>query len=382
VPTLHLPDMNKTPITINPDWLEFILIGQIKDSKRDGEYIELPANFVLKELGYGTKHFCFNYEVYYEGLLFGTLRTEPRNDKIMDANWQQFKIENERLYEKGYIELCSKLFASLGSSVRNISRLDIAADGFGFMDLMKRYDSGKIDKRGKAKYTLYKDNQRKIEGFDIGSKKSDKAITGYLKSEEIEKSNKHYIKEFWKRSGLPNWDNGEVERLEIRLKNNAIVKIENFDWERLENPEYLAGVMRKHFENYFDFHSPNCSNISRARKIEFINWDLISAERLEFATARKSTEYNRLKQNAKTMFWLYLGTGKRHYLQICREIVENINCLGWFIDKQDFWKREFRKQNKKGNFDYIPVWKQLKGNEQLKLTENFYFVGKLESKNS
>lgn len=363
--------MNKTQITINPDWLEFILIGELKPEKREEEYITMPDGFVLKDLGYGTKHFTCRYEVYFEGLSFGILRTTPRNDKIMDNMWQQFKVDNERLYEKGYIELCERFFDAIGSRVRNVSRLDIAADGYGFMRLIERFDRGMIEKIGKANYTLYKDTHRTIEGFDLGSKKSDKSITGYQKSKEIEKSNKHYIKEFWKRSGLSNFDGGNVERLEIRLKNNAIIKIEDFDWTRLEDPQYLAGIMKKQMNNFFDFRSINYSNVSRARKIEFINWSNIKAERLEFAEAKKTNEYNRLKQTAKTLFLLYLGTGKSYHLKICREIVENINCVVWFIDKQEFWRREFRKKNKSLNFDYIPLWRQLEVNEQLKLTESY-----------
>jgi len=375
---------NKTHITINPDWLEFILEGDLKfgEFHRDGEYLVLPKGWVLKELGYGTKHFSFNYEVYYEGILFGSLRTTPRNNKIMRETWQQFKIDNERLYEQGYIDRCQLFFKVIGSKVRNVSRLDIAADGFGFMQLMKRYTEGIINKRGKAGYTLYLNNAREIQGFDLGSKKSDKSITGYRKSIEIEKSNKRYILEFWRQSGLPNWDKGNVERLELRLKNNAIIKIEDFDWQRLEDPKYLAGVMKKHMVNYFDFHSANCSHVSRIKKIEFINWESVSAERLEFASARKSSEYQRMKQTAKTLYWLYLGTGYQYHLQVCREIVENINCVGWFIEKQEFWNREFNKQNKKCNFDYIPLWKQLEANEQLVLTESYNLSAQYAQKKS
>ena len=50
--------MNKTPITINPDWLEFILVGELKAQSVDGEYLEFAGGFVLKDLGYGTKQMC------------------------------------------------------------------------------------------------------------------------------------------------------------------------------------------------------------------------------------------------------------------------------------------------------------------------------------
>lgn len=366
--------MNKTRITINPDWLEFILVGELKDFRIEGEYMIFAAGFVLKNCFHGTKHFSNMYDVYFEGFNFGTLRTDPRNTEIMCAEWQQFKLYNERLYEKGYIKLCKLFFQAIGSKVRNLSRLDIAADGFGYMKLMKQFDSGYIEKIGKAKYTLYKDTHRNIEGFDLGSKASDKSITGYKKAATLEKSNKHYIREFWKKSELPGWESENVERLELRLRNNAIIKIEGFDWTRLEDPVYLAGVMKKQMENYFDFRNTLYSNVSRAKKIEFINWESVKAERLEFSKAKRSTEYNRLKQTAKTMYWLYMGTKRKYYLQVCIEIVENLNCVIWFMDKHKLWERQFIKIQSKKGFDYIPVWKIIKENDQLILTERKEFT--------
>jgi len=361
--------MNKTRITINPDWLEFILAGQLKQGKLDGEYIEYYGGFVLKDLGYGTKHFSRHFEVYHDGVILGSLRTTPRNDKILDPLWQQFKIENSRLYETGYIDLCIRFFNAIGSTVRNVSRLDIAADGFGFMRLMQRFEDGMIEKIGKADYTLYKNTHREIQGFDLGSKKSDKSICGYRKSKEIEKSGKKYIEQFWEKSGLPNWDGGNVERLEIRLKNNALKRIEDFDWTRLEDPHYLAGVMKLSMFNFFDFRQTTYSNQSRAKRIEFINWESVKAERLESATAKQGSEYLRLKQTAKTLYWLYLTTKSTYHLQIAQEVVTNINCISWFLDKKDHWKREYEKKMKGKAFEYLGLWENEQKYGQLKLTE-------------
>ena len=337
--------MNRTIVTINPDWLQFTLCGDLKKKASDGEYIELDNDFVLKDLGYGTKHFANQYEVWHEGVIFGNLRTEPRNDKVLQPDWQSFKMDNARLYEVGYVYRCNLFFETIGSKVRNVSRLDIAADGYGYMKLVQQWFAGMYYKKGKAKMKLYLDNNRKVEGFDIGSKQSDKAITGYLKSAEIQRSNKHYIKDFWKKSGLPNWDGGNVERLEIRLRNNAIIKIEGFDWERLEEPAYLAGVMKKQMENFFEFTNPMYSNISRAKTLDFINWDKIKCERLEYASAKKSSEYDRIKKAIKTIYWIHLQTNKLYHLQVCREMAENINCVVWFIEKHSHWKREFFKKH-------------------------------------
>lgn len=359
--------MGKTSITINPDWLQFTLIGDLKTKTSDSKYIELANGFVLKDLGYGTQHFIYQYEVWHEGVIFGNLRTEPRNDKVLQANWQSFKVDNARLYEVGYLDRCKLFFKTIGSEVRNCSKLDIAADGYGYMRVVQRCLAKMITKKGKAKLRAYFDNNMDVEGFDIGSKKSDKCITGYKKARRIEPDNKQYIRSFWKKSGLIGAETGDIERLELKLSNNAIIKIEGFDWTRLEEPEYLAGIMKKQMENFFEFVKPVYSNISRAITVEFINWSKIKCERLEFASAKQSTEYDRIKKAIKTNFWCFLQTGKRYYLQICHEQADNINCLVWFIEKNPYWKKEFEKKGQKKLFEYLPHWKTAKVNEQLKL---------------
>jgi len=372
--------MSNKHVTINPDWLEFMLEGQLKPHNIDGDYIELPDGFVLKELNGGTKHFTRRFEVYFEGLSFGNLRIIPRNDEILNPNWQQFKIDNERLYEVGYIDHCRRFFSAIGSQVRNVTRLDIAADGFGYMHLMKRFHAGMIEKVGRAKYTLHCGHSRQIEGFDIGSKASDKSLTGYRKADRIKADNKHYITEFWKKSGLQNWDSPNVERLEIRLKNAAMLRIESFDWQQLESSSYLAGIMKKQMHKFFEFRKSGSSNITRAKQIQFIDWDNVKADRLKFAEARRGDEVNRLKQTSKSLYWLYLGTRQQYYLQLVNEIVTNINCVIWFQEKSTLWRTEFDKKNnetqikglkKKREFAYIPLWKQLQSNEQLRLSENY-----------
>lgn len=362
--------MEYTKNTINLDWLEFILVGDLKIGKVVDEYIEYYGGFVLRDVGHGTKHWIRMYEVYHDGVLFGNLRLDPRDANVLDPFWQQFKVDNQRLYEKGTLELCKKFFKSIKSSVRNISRIDIACDGFGYTRIMERYHAGMINRIGKrAKYTLHC-HDRKVEGFDVGRKKSDKQITGYQKSNEIKKSGKEYIKLFWKRSGLRGWDSGNVERLEMRLKNNAIKKFEDFDWTRLEETAYLAGLMKKSCAKFFEFRHIHASNIARAKPICVIDWDNLRAERLEYKEAKERTEFIRLKQTAKTMFWIYLGCNSTVHLQIAQEIVTNINCVMWFIDKKEQWREEFEKKQKNKSFDYLNLWENESKTGQLILSEN------------
>ena len=153
--------------------------------------------------------------------------------------------------------------------------------------------SGEVDQVGRATISPCILPGRTVEGFYVGSKKSKKKlIRCYNKTKEIEQhSYKYYIKEVWERSGAFT-DGKEVERLELALRNDEIAKIEDFDWKRLEDPEYLAGIMKMCCENFFEFREPvpPGGNVSRAKKVAYVDWDSIASTKVEKATARKAAD--------------------------------------------------------------------------------------------
>ena len=70
------------------------------------------------------------------------------------------------------------------------------------------------------------------------------------------------------------------------------------------------------------------------------------------------------------MYWIYLGCGSSYHLQVAQEIVTNINCISWFLEKKEHWRTEFEKKQKKKAFDYLNLWQNTKQYGQLELTEN------------
>lgn len=358
--------------TINLDWLEFMLSGILVEFDAPLDRYEYDnGNIILAKKAMGTKIFKYSYEVYSGGKLFGQVHLCPRNPEILKSDCIQFKLENNVLYEVGVLQECKYILNKLHWAVLNVTRVDIALDGVEVLSLMDRFVKGEIEKLGKAKVKPYFTGKRIIEGFDVGSRSSNKWITGYNKTKELEISNKVYIQEFWERSGLD--CSGDVQRLELKLRNEELKKIIAFDWRELDNFEYLASIFRSTMKNFFEFVEVGTdSNVTRRKKIQFVEWDFLGAKLLDRMSTQQTTEVYRMKQAAKTNFWCYLASKFEPYKQLAWEQAKNINALDWYAMKQQQWIDEFNKRsgmNRDGliSFQYLLNFELYEQNQQLKL---------------
>jgi len=369
---------------INVDWFEVMLLGRFvtpEDAPAVVDNFAGKIRFVKDKSG--TKHFRFKYDVYLSEKHFGHILCCPRNEHIMAGNFISFKLQNNVLYELEWVERCDALFKAMNWTVKNNTRLDIALDGYGFMDIFSKCVRGEVRKIGQARPNVYYNSSMKqITGYDLGSKASNKWLTAYNKTKELEVSNKKYIKDFWERTDLQmnqiRTEKGEpvyqdVERLELKLRNEEIKKIEGFDWRRLDDFEYLASIMRTSFVKFFEFIEPSKdSNTTRAKRLKFIDWASIGGVRLEKMSTRKSNEVYGLKVCCKQLYWLYLQTKEKQYVFNARNIALNINCADWYIKKIAHWEYQFAQmygKNKDGEvkFDFMPYYKTYLSNEQTEL---------------
>lgn len=371
---LNSPEGFQVKHTINLDWLELIVSGNLVefDSPLD-KYEYNQGEIVLAKLPMGTKIFKYSFEIFFRGKLFGKVHTNPRNPEILKPEYIQFQIQNNKLYEVGAIADCRYIFTKLSWAYVNTTRIDIALDGVNVLQLMDRFVKGEIQKLGKAKVKPFFTGKRVIEGFDVGSKASNKWITGYNKSDELERTGKDYIREFWERSGLDT--SRTIERLELKLRNEEIKKIFQYDWKELDNFEFLASIFRSTMKNFFEFIEPQAdSNVTRAKRMEFVDWENIGAKLLPKMSTKETNEIYRMKQSAKTNYWCYLASGRKYYADIAQEQAMNVNALEWYATRLDKWKEEFNKRagyNKDGliSFQYILNFETYESNQQLKLFE-------------
>lgn len=326
---------------VNMDWFECMLLGQLTEDLSFPKAIKVPDhNIRLHRRSYGTQHFKHVYDVVISGREFGLLLAGPRDGNKLDPNFLQFQAKNNVLYEIGFVSEFSAMIEAMSLKWRNPIRIDIALDGAQPMQVMQRVITGQLERVGSQTMAVFFDKSQKITGFDIGKQKSDKWATCYYKSKELEISNKHYIKDFWKRTDLK--DQSNVQRIELKLRKNALRAIESFDFLQLESFEYLASIMKTQLQKLWEFTDPEENkNISRRARQDFINWDSIGAQLLPKFTAFPTNEIYRMKMTSKTLFFMYMASDLHVYFQMSQEVAAAIDMMGWWTDLQEKWKREW-----------------------------------------
>ena len=307
---------NKPQFAITCDFFQVMLLGGVPESAP--ERFDIQGVFECRKTPIASRQFATSYEIYYEGKPFAIAMTHPRNTAILDAANIQLKVNNEQLYTD-WLPVFKKLLQLSGWRVQNVTRVDIALDGPGHLDYYKRYMSGELVKVGRARTVEYFEGKRQLTGVDIGSKSSDKCITIYNKEKELERVNKGYIREFWNRAGIDT--TRTVERLELKLKNTELARYEfadqntgecePFNWERLNDPKYMAGVMKLGLSKFYEFVRSNDprKNMSEKHRVTYIDWERLNAAHLLKNEVIKSNEVYRVKLSVKTMFWIWLATG-------------------------------------------------------------------------
>jgi len=270
------------------DWFQFSITSPLLVNEVDPKEIINFGDDVLlvKEKGSkanGVKDFKHCYQCLLNDEPFLLINTCPRAS-IIDANLSTIKVENHWLYRRGFVSCIQYVLEKLNATVRNVSRLDIAVDGGKFIKDFGSLLSGKYLKLGKATVSAQYDSKCKLTGGYVGSRSSDRFCRIYDKSlcMSREDANKPYIREYWKKNNISEPPN--VERLELTLKRKAIRTIKDFDWSRVEEGKYLAGIMQSQLQKFYTLiPSTGSPNLSRRQKYQVCYWpyfDAVEVERL------------------------------------------------------------------------------------------------------
>lgn len=326
--------------TCNLDWFSATLTGDPLLFEDDPEVIQRAGNSVTLQKGrLFNKHYQAGYHVSVSGRPFGVVLVKPREGNALDPGFVQFTADNPPLYEVGFIPEFETVCEVLGWKWRNPTRIDIALDGHGFHEIIRDVMHNKVRQVGRVSYALHFQSQNRLQGYTWGSGKADKYMRCYDKDEELCKSNKWYIKEFWNRAGLDQEEN--VQRLEVVLRNAELKKYPDFTPVHLDNFEYLATLMRSSLEKWFEFVDPESdSNVSRMEPVEYIDWDSIGGGLLEKCSAIAPNEYFRLKQMAKTCYFIFLSTKSPLFNDLSRECAGCIDHLDWMVENIEKWEAE------------------------------------------
>jgi hypothetical protein len=236
-----------------------------------------------------------------------------------------FQAENNILYRSDLWPTIDATFAALGADVSHITRLDIALDGFGLLDAADRYyrdemavkldyaENQTLAQVGKAGFTVDRFEDGGVTNFYIGSMSSKKTLNGYAKGQRIDVENKQYIRGAWLASGLiqNEADGKTVTRLEMRHRKEALDELHlvdldtgealPFDWRRLRDARYLAGMFKETLRNFYGFKvvNPTDKDKSRWEDVPTIDWDAFdTAKVVRIGRTRTPSETWRAKHGA------------------------------------------------------------------------------------
>lgn len=268
------------------DWFQAnCLHGLNKGLLRDFDFDDVQESYecfhttLRKDVktGDGTKMYKHGFDVSFNNQSVGLLLLSPRQS-FKDEYSCSLKLHNHILYQKGWTLIVDALLDDIGLKINNFTRIDIACDGSGFMSQYQKLNQGIYQNVGRAHHCNYQTSKNVLTGFDIGSKRSDKYVTGYLKGKRLVADNKTYISDYWAKNNLTvPFD--KVERLELKMKNKAIKSIASFDYTRLEDSSYLASIYRTQLDGFYQFVKTTDiekdRNVTRAKRIDVIDWDKI-----------------------------------------------------------------------------------------------------------
>ncbi|RYD55973.1 MAG: hypothetical protein EOP56_13640 [Sphingobacteriales bacterium] len=268
--------------TIAIDWLQFAVrlkLGKLMVLGTDFEY----GTFRWIYTGHGTQHYKWLYHLYRGNEHMFTLQISPKKSK--DETITIVKLENHLLYGKWHNEVYHFNHYCVDQMIR-ISRLDIAIDGLNYLrPLLKETRIDIDDNRqykmiGKSTLSAYKFNRLTgmPNGYKLGSPKGNKQVVVYNKSKELEKGNKPYIKDFWKRNGLSIKD-GDVDRFEARMLSGFLSRL-TFDSdqtltpmqiiENLRSDAFKLGIVTLFTNNFFEFVYKNSKNTTHCKRIDVL----------------------------------------------------------------------------------------------------------------
>lgn len=218
-----------TPFTINLDWLQLNGTLPLDESTIIANYEQGYFNLLnyTFKIESGTLHFKHRLFVFKNDTHLFTIETHPRNGKH-DCHTCLIKFENHLLYKDWYVEYI-ELKKTIDFELHKFSRVDIALDGINLVELMNDYQQNKtqdIRLLGKSTIRAFGLNKRtkRFLSYTVGSKRGEKIISMYNKSQDIDRTNKIYIREVWHKAGLrtENEKKSPIYRYELRLKNSWI----------------------------------------------------------------------------------------------------------------------------------------------------------------
>lgn len=334
-----------------------------------GEYKQTQ----IKLTGRGQGVYKNHGELYHKGELIGIMQCSP--NELIPKNYAMLKINNRLLYTRFWTDKVKEVLKDLSAKINHVNQIDIALDqvdndSFKFIRLLSQ---NKLKLKGNSSYDVrYKQNGVKtnIQYARFGARSSNKFMRCYYKRQELAKSNKQYIQEYWDNNKL-DYKDKEVARFEIVLKRRELSQyhdvfekykdIDENNLELLEDTEYLKTLYLTGTKNFFEFCKMKAyikagKKFDRCKSFNVIEKITDKVYLLQKIRSKATTLIWSAKITCKQLYFIYLRTGSKNYWYQIREILANYNLKKWLDDAIDRWDREFELKVKKGFKDFQKIY--------------------------
>lgn len=312
-----------------------------------------------------TTNFSQIFDIYVNSYRVGELRYKT-NKCQMNERTGIIKFTNELLYTGNLSGIYKRLKYDLKYKFNKINHIDIAIDQSATDDKHIKfaydYARGKIDFVGNQIIRLDFQKQ-KIRNVYIGSRSSGKFMRCYYKKQELQVSNKNYIREFWTKNDLD--QTNEVFRTELSLSGSLLNKIyapdliednnsvyyaflEEKTMDIIQDPKFLNDVFQSETQKF-----TKCVKVSELNKVKRTNlckqftifahlkFDdiIIYLKRAKMDAAKM---VHKIKMTAKFLHQLYVETDNYFFKAIGAEIADFEDLSEWRASKLENWESEHR----------------------------------------
>jgi hypothetical protein len=203
---------------------------------------------------------------------------------------------------------------------------------------------------------------RKYQTFYVGKRNGMKHIVIYNKTKELTtQSNKTYISDFWQLNAIDTSKN--ITRCEISLDSRYLKTIDAFDFDKLQDIDYLKNIYYTATRSFFEFRENDIfeTNLSRLKNINVIPFELISdntqkLDRHELPIHDKNFQTKiSIKNDVMLLMRKEIKPIQRESFYECLKIkIQSTGLINWFEKKLPEWIKMYRCYQNTGHY-YVSI---------------------------
>jgi len=282
----YLVNQSGNLYAICADWIEFICSWS--------EPIELAYNdntgFTVEKISvHHNPNFRNLHRVYLNGVEVCDIYSCP-NNSTHAYNEVSVKIANGLLYTVNYHQIVYRLLNAFGLTFVRFARLDIALDGTDILnqvDMLNKWARSYTVQSNNDAITIlptaFKKREHRWLSWSFGKGKSGISARLYDKSNEIERTKKEYVTDFWRNNGIPTVNVGRFE-IQLNYKKLKQYELNLLSLEKLSDAGFVGAIFTNEVKSWLRFYRVRRKDmlnhkkeyaISKGKEIQFIKWHRI-----------------------------------------------------------------------------------------------------------